>query len=173
MDSKKPASMIRHLRQKMPPMKKMPQMKKLPRLRRGKTEPNKDLAQLDHNLDRRMSASVPDIHDMRQQDAADPDMRQQYNSPSHSSPSEPGGGGSGLVMKSVAGGAGRSDAAHRTGWASQESFNGLSVEEKDSPETNYRPAGGTEPKGMMNSPDPASVEISQDNSQVQTLHLKY
>ncbi|TNN58752.1 Multiple C2 and transmembrane domain-containing protein 2 [Liparis tanakae] len=163
MDSKKPAKMLQHLRQKMPQMKKMPQMpqmKKLPRLRRGKTAPDKDLAELDHTLDHRMSASVPDIHD----------MRQQYNSPSHSSPSEPGGGGSGLVMKSVTGGAGRSDAAHRTGWASQESFDGLSVEDKDSPETNYRPAGGTEPKGMMNvySPDPASVEISKDNAQYET-----
>lgn len=179
MDSKKPG-MLQHLRQKM-----------LPHLRRGKTSPRKHLVQLEHSMDHRMSSSVPDMRDMRQEypQVSYKMHLQQYNSPSYSSPSTPlvkpagglGGGGSGLVMGVVGGGAGRSVPADCTDWASsQESFNSLCEEEdKSSLETNYRPVGGMEPEELalpemmtVYSPDPPSVEVSQDSSQVQTLHLK-
>lgn len=87
-------------------------------------------------------------------------------------------------MEAVDGGSGRSE--HRlsvpvdsTDWASsQESFNSLCEEEKSSPERIYRPAGGMEAEELalpemitVYSPEPPSVEASQDSSQVTTLHL--
>ncbi|XP_044047445.1 multiple C2 and transmembrane domain-containing protein 2-like isoform X2 [Siniperca chuatsi] len=174
MDSKKPG-MLRHLRQKM-----------LPHLRRGKM--NKSVVQLEHTMDHRMSSSVPDMRDMRQEYAhvSTSTQLQQYNSPCHSNPSTPllkpargqRGGGSGLKMGVVGGGAGRSEHALSvpsdcTDWASsQESFNNLCEEENSSPETNYRPARGMEPEELalpemmtVYSPDLPSVEVSQDSSQ--------
>ncbi|XP_070769206.1 multiple C2 and transmembrane domain-containing protein 2-like [Enoplosus armatus] len=176
MDSKK-QGMLRHLRQKM-----------LPHLRRGKTSLSKSAVQLEHAMDHRMSSSVPDMRDMRQEyPPVSPGTRpQQYNSPSYSNPSTPlvlpargpGGGGSGLKMGIVGGGAGRSEQALSvpadcTDWASsQESFNSLCEEEKSSPETNYGPARGMEPEELalpemmtVYSPDLPSVELSQDSSQ--------
>ncbi|XP_068586449.1 multiple C2 and transmembrane domain-containing protein 2-like isoform X2 [Cebidichthys violaceus] len=169
MDSKKPG-MLRHLRQKM-----------LPHLRRGKTSLSKHL-QLEHTMDHRMSSSVPDMRDMRRQypPVSSGLQVQQHTSPSYSSPSTPlveparglGGGGSGLMMRAAGGGAG-SVPADCTDWASsQESFSSLCVEEKSSPETNYRPAGVMEPEELalpemmtVYSPDPPSVEAPQDSSQ--------
>ncbi|KAM6950645.1 multiple C2 and transmembrane domain-containing protein 2 isoform 2-T2 [Lycodopsis pacificus] len=171
MDSKKPG-ILRHLRQKM-----------LPHLRRGKTSPSKHLVQLEHTMDHRMSSSVPDMRDMRRQyDPVSSSLQvQQYTSPSYSSPSTPlleparalGGEGSGLMMRAAGGGAGRSVTADCTDWASsQESFSSLCVEEKSSPETNHRPAGVMEPEELalpemmtVYSPDPPSVEVSQDSAQ--------
>lgn len=183
MDSKKPG-MLRHLRQKM-----------LPHLRRGKASLSKQLVQLEHTMDHRMSSSVPDIRDMRQEyrHVSSSTQHQQYNSPSYSNPSTPlvkparsqGGGGSGLKMGVVGGEAGRSE--HRlsvpadcTDWASsQESFTSLCEDEKSSPETDYRSARGMEPEELglpemmtVYSQDMPSVEVSQDSSQVQTLQLK-
>lgn len=183
MDSKKPG-VLRHLRQKM-----------LPHLRRGKTSPSKSHVQREHILDHRMSSSVPDMRDMRQEYAqvSSSTQLQQYNSPCYSSPSSPfvkpakglGGRGSGLKMGAVGGGVERSE--HRlsvpvdcTDWASsQESFNSLCEEEKSSPETVYRPAGGMEPEELalpevmtVYSPDLPFVQVSQDSSQVRTLPLK-
>ncbi|XP_054463618.1 multiple C2 and transmembrane domain-containing protein 2-like isoform X2 [Anoplopoma fimbria] len=170
MDSKKPG-MLRNLRQKI-----------LPQFRRGKTSPSKQLVQLEHTMDHRMSSSVPDIRHMRQEypHVSSSTQVQQYNSSSYSSPSSPHGkpvrgpegGGSGLMMRAAGGGAGRSVPADCTDWASsQESFNSLCVEENSSPEKNYRPAGGMEPEELalpemmtVYSPDP-SVEVSQDGSQ--------
>ncbi|XP_051235108.1 multiple C2 and transmembrane domain-containing protein 2 isoform X2 [Dicentrarchus labrax] len=176
MDSKKPG-MLRHLRQKM-----------LPHLRRGKTSPSKSVIQLEHAMDHRMSSSVPDMRDMRQEYAhvSSNTQLQQYNSPSYSNPSSPlvkpargpGGGGSGLKTGVAGGGAGRSE--HRlsvptdcTDWASsQESVNSLCEEEKSSLETNYRPARGMEPEELalpemmtVYSPDTPSIEVFQDSSQ--------
>ncbi|XP_074517106.1 multiple C2 and transmembrane domain-containing protein 2 isoform X2 [Sebastes fasciatus] len=176
MDSKK-HGMLRHLRQKM-----------LPHLRRGKS-PSKQLVELERTMDNRMSSSVPDMRDMRDMR----DTRQEYapaspsmllrkhKSPSYSNPTTPvvnparglGGGGSGLMMGVVGGGAGRSVPADCTDWASsQESFNSIYVEEKSSPETNYRSARGMEPEELglpemmtVYSPDTPSVEVSQDSSQ--------
>lgn len=174
MDSKKPG-MLRHLRQKM-----------LPHLRRDKT--SKSAVQREHTMDHRMSSSVPDIRVMRQEcvHVSSSPQLPQYNSPSYSNPSTPlvkaaRGGGSGLKMGVVGGGAEGSE--HRlsvptdcTDWASsQESFNSLGEEEKSSPETNYRPARGMEPEELalpemmtVYSPDLPPVEVSQDGSQVQT-----
>ncbi|XP_050932350.1 LOW QUALITY PROTEIN: multiple C2 and transmembrane domain-containing protein 2-like [Lates calcarifer] len=176
MDSKKPG-MLRHLRQKM-----------LPHLRRGKTSPTKPMDQLDHPMDHRMSSSVPDMRDMRQEYARiSPSAQlQQYNTPCYSSPNTPlvkpsrgqEGGGSGLNMGVVGGEAGRSE--HRlsvptdcTDWASsQESFTSLSEMEKSSPESNYRPARGMEPEELglpemmtVYSPDYPSAFVSQDSTQ--------
>ncbi|KAF1392383.1 hypothetical protein PFLUV_G00027280 [Perca fluviatilis] len=172
MDSKKPG-MLRHLRQKM-----------LPHLRRDKTSPGKHLVQLEHPMDHRMSSSVPDMRNMRQHEYAPVSSSmqpQQYDSPSYSNPCSPlvrparglGGGGSGLTMGVVGGGVGRSVPADCTDWASShESFSSLCDEDKSSPETTCRPPRGMEPEELglpemmtVYSPDPPSVEVSQDSSQ--------
>ncbi|KAI4830776.1 hypothetical protein KUCAC02_002389 [Chaenocephalus aceratus] len=128
MDSKKPG-MLRHLRQKM-----------MPHLRRAKPNQSKHVLQLDNTLDHRMSASVPDIRNMRQEYAhlSSVPQLQQYNSPSFSNPSTPlvqsgrgqGEGGGGLLIGVYDGEAGRSVPADCTDWASShESFNSLCGEE--------------------------------------------
>ncbi|KAG7236961.1 hypothetical protein INR49_032968 [Caranx melampygus] len=179
MDSKKPG-VLHHLRQKM-----------LPHLRRGKTSLSKPVSQFEHMLDNRMSSSVPDMRDMRQEYARVSASRplQQYNSPSYSNPSTPHvkssrgkvGGGSGLNLGVVDGGTGRSE--HRlsvptdcTDWASsQESFSSLFEVERSTLETNYRSAMGMEPEELalpemmtVYSPDSPSVEGSQSNSQYES-----
>ncbi|KAM9366890.1 multiple C2 and transmembrane domain-containing protein 2 isoform 2-T2 [Symphorus nematophorus] len=172
MDSKKPG-VLRHLRHKM-----------LPHLRRGKTSPSKSVVQLEHTMDHRMSSSVPDMRDMRQEypHVSSTTRLQQYNSPSYSNPSSPfvkpsrhlggggGEGGSGLKMGSE----------HRLSvpadcpdWASsQESFNSFCEEEMSSPETIYSPSRGMEAEELalpemmtVYSSDPPSVEVPQDSSQ--------
>ncbi|KAK5874492.1 hypothetical protein PBY51_019432 [Eleginops maclovinus] len=171
MDSKKP-SMLRHLRQKM-----------MPHLRRGKPNQSKHLLQPGHTLDHRMSSSVPDMRDMTQEFAhiSSVPKLQQNNTPSFSNPSTPlvqsdrgqGGGGGGLLMGVYDGEAGRSVPADCTDWASsQESFNSLCGEEKSSPEAKYRAPGVMEPEELglpemmtVYSPEPPSVEVSQDSSQ--------
>ncbi|KAM8763148.1 multiple C2 and transmembrane domain-containing protein 2 isoform 2-T2 [Acanthopagrus schlegelii] len=181
MDSKKPG-VLRNLRQKM-----------LPNLLRSKKSPSKSPVHLEHTMDHRMSSSVPDIRYMRHDFShvcSSPPL-QQHNAPSYSSPSSPlvkpkrglAGGGSGLRMEAVGGGSGRSE--HRlsvpvdsTDWASsQESFNSLCDEDKSSPETIYRPVGGMEAEELalpemitVYSPDPPSVEVSQDSSQSEMGH---
>ncbi|KAF0043554.1 hypothetical protein F2P81_004891 [Scophthalmus maximus] len=175
MDSKKPG-ILQHLR------------KKLPHLRRDKTSPNKQVARLKHAVDHRMSSSVPDMRDMRQEYASISSSSQlrQYNTPSYSSPSTPlvklsgsqKGGGSGLSMGLGSEGVGRSEhqvsvPADCTDWASsQESFNSLCEEEKNSPDSNYRPARGMEPEELglpemmtVYSPHFPTVGDSQDSSQ--------
>ncbi|XP_042340112.1 multiple C2 and transmembrane domain-containing protein 2-like isoform X2 [Plectropomus leopardus] len=171
MDSKKPG-VLQHLRQKM-----------LPHLRRGKMSPSKKPVLPEHSMDHRMSSSVPDMRDMRQEYAQTTYRThfQQYDSTYYSNPSTPlvkpvrglGGGRSGLTMGEVGGGAGRSVPADYTDWASsQDSFNSICEEEKSPTETNYRPARGMEPEELalpemmtVYSPDPPSVEASQDSSQ--------
>ncbi|KAA8595992.1 hypothetical protein FQN60_011283 [Etheostoma spectabile] len=172
MDSKKPG-MLRHLREKM-----------MPHLRRDKTSLGKHLVQLEHAMDHRMSSSVPDMRNMRQQEYAPVSSSrqpQQYDSPSYSNPSSPfvrpaqglGVGGSGRIMGVVGGGAGRSVPADCPDWASShESFSSLCDEEKSSPEMTCRPPRGMEPEELalpemmtVYSPDPPSVEVSQDSSQ--------
>nr|XP_046258857.1 multiple C2 and transmembrane domain-containing protein 2 isoform X2 [Scatophagus argus] len=176
MDSKKPG-VLRHFRQKV-----------LPHFRRGKTSASKSPVLLEHTMDHRMSSSVPDMRYMRQEytHVSSSTRLQQYNSPSYSSPSSPlvkparglAGGGSGLKVGPVGGGAERSE--HRlsvpvdsTDWASsQESFNSLCEEEKSSSESNYRIVRGMEPEELalpemmtVYSPDVPSLEVSQDDSQ--------
>lgn len=166
----------------------------MPHLLRSKKSSSKSPVHLEHTMDHRMSSSVPDIRYMRHEYShvcSSPPL-QQYNAPSYSSPSSPlvkpdrrlAGGGSGLRMEAVDGGSGRSE--HRlsvpvdsTDWASsQESFNSLCEEEKSSPERIYRPAGGMEAEELalpemitVYSPEPPSMDASQDSSQVTTLHL--
>lgn len=179
MESKKPG-ILRHLRQKM-----------LPHLRRGKTSSSKAVVHLEHTMDQRMSSSVPDMRDMRQEYLHVPSSThlQQYNTPSYSNPSTPllkpaRGGGSGLRMGVAGVGAGRSEQrlnvpADCTDWASsQESFSSLCQEENSSPESNYRPERGMEPEELalpeimtVYNPELPSVEVSQDSSQVQKLHI--
>ncbi|XP_034727110.1 multiple C2 and transmembrane domain-containing protein 2-like isoform X2 [Etheostoma cragini] len=172
MDSKKPG-MLRHLREKM-----------MPHLRRDKTGLGKHLVQQEHTMDHRMSSSVPDMRNMRQHDYAPVSSSrqpQQYDSPSYSNPSSPlvrpahglGAGGSGRTMGVVGGRAGRSQPADCPDWASShESFSSLCDEEKSSPETTCRPPRGMEPEELalpemmtVYSPDPPSLEVSQDSSQ--------
>lgn len=180
MDSKKPG-MLRHLRQKM-----------LPKLLRGKT--SKAGTHLENVLDHRMSASVPDIRDMRQEFLRIPpsSVHQQYNNPSYSNPSTPllkparglRGSGSGLKIGVAGGAARRSEQTLNvptdcTDWApSQESFSSFCQEEKGSPESIYSPARGMEPEELdlpemmtVYTPDLPPVEVSQDVSQVQKLHV--
>ncbi|KAM8894633.1 multiple C2 and transmembrane domain-containing protein 2 isoform 2-T3 [Spinachia spinachia] len=162
MDPKKPGK-LQQLRQRM-----------MPHLRRGKTSPSK---RLEPTMDHRMSSSVPDMRDARQQHAP---VRpgaplQQYTPPSYSSPStpllqpaeSPGGGGSGLVMR-----AGRRVRADCPDWASsQESFSSLCVEDKRL-ETHHRAGGGIEPEELalpemmtVYSPETPSEEAPQDSAQ--------
>ncbi|XP_034426718.1 multiple C2 and transmembrane domain-containing protein 2 isoform X1 [Hippoglossus hippoglossus] len=174
MDSKKPG-MLHHLRKKL-------------HLRRDKSSSNKEVAHLQHAMDHRMSSSVPDMRNMRQEYASissSPQL-QHFNTTSYSNPSTPlvilsrsqKRAGSGLNMGVVGEGVGRSEhrlsvAADCTDWASsQESFNSLGEVEENSPETNYRPARGMEPEELglpemmtVYSPDHPSVEISEDSSQ--------
>ncbi|XP_034089635.1 multiple C2 and transmembrane domain-containing protein 2 isoform X1 [Gymnodraco acuticeps] len=171
MDSKKPG-MLRHLRQKM-----------MPHLRRAKPNQSKHVLQLDNTLDHRMSASVPDMRNMRQEYAhlsAVPQL-QQYNSPSFSNPSTPlvqsgrgqGEGGGGLLIGVYDGEAGRSVPADCTDWASShESFNSLCGEENSSPEAKHIAPGVMEPEELglpemmtVYSPEPPPLEVSQDSSQ--------
>lgn len=183
MDSKKPG-VLHHLRQKM-----------LPHLRRGKASLSKPTSRLEHMLDNRMSSSVPDIRDMRQEYARTSTSRplQQYNTHSYSNPSTPRvkstrgkeGGRSGLTLGGVDGGAGRGE--HRQSMStdctdlasSQESFSSFCEVERSALETNYRPARGMEPEELalpemmtVYSADPPCVEGSQPSSQVQTLYVK-
>nr|XP_019935884.1 PREDICTED: multiple C2 and transmembrane domain-containing protein 2-like isoform X2 [Paralichthys olivaceus] len=175
MDSKKP-SMLHHLRKKM-----------LPHLRRDKTSPNKEVAHLQHAMDHRMSSSVPDMRNMRQEYAgisSSPQV-QQYT-PSYSNPSTPlvmlsrsqKRAGSGLNMRVVGAEVGRSEhilnvPADCTDWASsQESCNSLGEVEKNSPDTHYGPVRGMEPEELVlpemmtvYSPDHPSVDILEDSSQ--------
>ncbi|XP_037309460.2 multiple C2 and transmembrane domain-containing protein 2-like isoform X1 [Pungitius pungitius] len=166
MDPKKPGK-LQQLRQRM-----------LPHLRRGKTSPSKPLGHLEPAMDHRMSSSVPDVRDVRQQQARAPAGArvQQHAAACHSSPSTPlleaargpAGGGSGLGLQGARGGAGRSVHADCTDWASsQESFNSLCVEDKRL-ETQQRPAGGLEPEELA-LPEVMAVggaeEVSQDSAQ--------
>ncbi|XP_070703279.1 multiple C2 and transmembrane domain-containing protein 2-like isoform X2 [Pempheris klunzingeri] len=174
MDSKKPG-MLRNLRQKM-----------LPHFRLGKM--SKHFVPLEHTMDHRMSSSVPDMRNMRQEYAhvSSSVQVQQCNSPSYSSPSSPlarpargpTGGGSGPKMGVVSLESGRSEhrlsvPADSTDWASsQESLSCLCDEEKGSPERNYRSARGMEPEELglpemmtVYSPDVPSVDVSQDSTQ--------
>lgn len=179
MESKKPG-MLRHLRQRM-----------LPHLRRGKTSSNKQRVQLEHTMDSRMSSSVPDMRDMRKEYApVSCSTQQEYSSTYYSNPSSPlvkparsyGGDGSGLKMEVVGGEAERSEhrlsvPADSVDWASsQESFNS---ENRFSLEGNSRSAWSMEPEELalpevmtVYSPHFPSDGISQDSSQVQTVHLK-
>lgn len=181
MDSKKPG-MLRHLRQKM-----------LPHLRRSKTGQSKLPLHAEQTMDYRMSSSVPDVRDMRYSHGSSSTHLQQYSSPSYSSPSSPfvkvargPRGGSGLKLEPAGGVAGRSE--HRlsvpidsTDWASsQESFNSPCEEEKEEKttylEASSKFARGMEPEELalpemmtVYSPELPSAEVSQDDSQVQTI----
>uniref|UniRef100_UPI0037E9954D multiple C2 and transmembrane domain-containing protein 2-like isoform X1 n=1 Tax=Semicossyphus pulcher TaxID=241346 RepID=UPI0037E9954D len=180
MDSKKPG-MLRHLRQKM-----------MPHFRRDKTSPNKLAVQPEHSMDHRMSSSVPDMRNMRQEYSpiSHSAQLQRLNSPCYSNPSSPlvkparrvgGGGRSGLRTEGE--GAGWSEHSLSvptdcTDWASsQESFNSVYEEEKSSPETYYRAARGMEPEELglpemmtVYSPDPPSAGVSKDSLQSDDLN---
>ncbi|XP_060890843.1 multiple C2 and transmembrane domain-containing protein 2 isoform X1 [Labrus mixtus] len=170
MDSKKPG-VLRNLRQRM-----------MPHLRRDK---------LAVQLEPRMSSSVPDMRNMRQEDAHMSSRMelQPYNSPSYSSPSSPvikparspggGGGGSGLRREGGRGGGGGSGLRREGGrdctdWASsQESF----VSEEETSESTCRASWGMEPEELglpemmtVYSPDPPSAGVSKDNSQNEDLN---
>lgn len=179
MDSKK-SGVLHHLRQKM-----MPHL-------RGKLSPSKQVAQLAHSMDHRMSSSVPDMRDMKQEYARVPSSTQlqQYSKYSRSNPSTPPsksagharlkGGRSGLEVSAEA-----KRSEHRlsmpTDWeSSQESFSSVSGEERSFQETVCRPAQGMEPEELalpemmtVYAPDVPAAEVSPDSSQVQELHLTH
>ncbi|KAM9860593.1 multiple C2 and transmembrane domain-containing protein 2 [Aulostomus maculatus] len=169
MDSKKPG-VLHHLRRKM-----------LPSLRRGKKSPSKSVLHLEHAMDHRMSSSVPDMRDMMPEypRVSSSTHLQQYNTPSHSSPSTPlvkparglREGGSGLQVGVAGGGVGRSE--HRlsvpadcTDWASSQES--VCEEQKNSLELNYVVSRGMEPEELalpemmtVYSGEPAPVEASR------------
>ncbi|XP_029980670.1 multiple C2 and transmembrane domain-containing protein 2 isoform X2 [Sphaeramia orbicularis] len=178
MDSKKPG-MLKHLRMKVQPL--------IPGLRRGKASSTKPVVRLEHPLDHRISSSVPDMRDMRQEyvRVSSNAQLQQCDILSYSSPSTPlnkpggaqGGGGSGLKMGAVATAAGRSEhrlsvPADNTDWASsQESLTSFCEDERSSVELTYRSTRGMEPEELalpemmtVYSPD-TSAEMSKDNPQ--------
>lgn len=183
MESKKPG-VLEHLRHKM-----------LPHLRRGKTSPSKMLMQLSNSKDHRMSSSVPDIRDVRQVSShvSSSKQLQTYSSHFFSTPSStlqpPGlaaGDGSGLQMGPGGRAAGWSEyrlsaPVDCIDWASsQESFSGLCKDEQSSLERNNRIPGDMEPEELAlpektpaYTPTSTPLELSQDNSQVQLLHLPH
>ncbi|XP_029953736.1 multiple C2 and transmembrane domain-containing protein 2-like isoform X2 [Salarias fasciatus] len=143
MDSKKPG-VLRQLRHKM-----------LPRLRRGKASSAKSAVPTEHALDQRMSASVPDMRDMRQEYARGSSGTRRA-APGSSTPTTPpaevdghrGGGGRAVVPGGVRGAAQRTEnrlsvPTDTWDWASsQESFG--TAEEQ----THRRPEGGMEPEEL-------------------------
>lgn len=178
MDSKKPSSgMLRHLRQKM-----------LPRFRRGKA--NKLPVELDPSLDYRMSASVPDVRDMKQAFTRSPPrpraLQPDFSSyRSHFSPlvKPPGGATeSGSGLKSTLSGHVTRRSEHRlsapldcTDWASsQELFQGLAEDKRSSSGSNRRIPASMEPEEQVQAEmmpaiaDPPPQETSQETPQVRT-----
>lgn len=179
MDSKKPSSgMLRHLRQKM-----------IPRFRRGKT--NKLPVELDPSLDYRMSASVPDMRDMKQAFARSPSGSRalQPDLPSYRSPISPlvkppgGATESGSGLRSTLSGHVTRRSEHRlsapldcSDWASsQELFHDLGEDKRSSSGSNRRIPASMEPKEqaqpemtMPTNADPPRQETSRDTPQVQT-----
>ncbi|XP_047437071.1 multiple C2 and transmembrane domain-containing protein 2-like isoform X2 [Mugil cephalus] len=175
MDSKK-TGMLRHLRHKM-----------LPHLRRSKM--SKLDGQMDHSSDHRISSSVPDVRDMKQEYPRGSSVaRLQQNVSSYSNPSTPlvrsarrqGGAGSGLNtgLGGSSGETRRSEPrlnvpADCIDWASsQESFSSLCGEERSSADTYYRSVQGMEPEELampetmhIYNPDVPSLDTSQDSSQ--------
>ncbi|KAM4744075.1 LOW QUALITY PROTEIN: multiple C2 and transmembrane domain-containing protein 2-like [Anableps anableps] len=157
--------------------------KVLPRFHRGKTSPTKHSLQPNHIMDNRMSNSVPDIRNMRQEDDHITSSRQSHlhNSPSHNNVSlllDRKPGGSGLQVP----GAGakkseyrRSMPADSIDWAfSQESVNGYYGEERSSMETQQRVVSGMEPEELalpeiitVYNPDGTAEDVSPDNTQVE------
>ncbi|CAN9506874.1 unnamed protein product [Ophioblennius macclurei] len=137
MDSKKP-SVLRHLRHKM-----------LPHMRRGKASSAKSTILTAYTMDQRVSASVPDMRNVRQEYAwvSSGIQAQQYTMPSSSTPSTTlaqGGSGQALNLGGVRVAAERSVKrlsvpADATDWAlAEESLN--TAEKK----THYRPVRGME-----------------------------
>lgn len=153
--------------------------------------PSKLDAQLDHGMDHRISSSVPDVRDMKQEYARGSSkarLQQNTSIHSYSNPSTPlvrqarcqGGAGSGLNTGVVGSEHRLSVPTDCIDWASsQESVNSLCGEEKSSAETYYRPVHGMEPEELampemmsIYSSDMPSVDPSQDSSQVRVLLLK-
>lgn len=181
MESKKPG-VLQHLRHKM-----------LPRLRRGKTGSSKLPMQLSNSMDHRMSSSVPDIRNVRQVSSrvSSSTQLQMYSSHFLSTPSStlkppglPAGDGSGLQMGPGGRVAGWSEyrlsaPVDCTDWASsQESFSGLCKDEQSSLGRNNTIPGDMEPEELAPpettpaySQTSTPLELSQDSSQVQLLHL--
>ncbi|XP_007549154.1 multiple C2 and transmembrane domain-containing protein 2 isoform X1 [Poecilia formosa] len=156
--------------------------KVLPRLRRGKTSPTKHVLQPNHIMDNRMSTSVPDIRDMRQEyeRVASSTQPHLYNSQNHNSISsqlDRRAGGSGLQVPSAANKSvyRRSMPADTTDWDfSQEAVNGFSGEETISMETQQRAVSGMEPEELalpeimtVYSPDGPAEDSSPDNTQAE------
>ncbi|XP_015230654.1 PREDICTED: multiple C2 and transmembrane domain-containing protein 2-like isoform X1 [Cyprinodon variegatus] len=154
--------------------------KVLPRLHLGKTHLPKRSHKPNHLMDSRMSTSVPDISNMRQEPVASSMQAHLQNSASHSTLSSLSprreGGGSGLQVP----GAGAKKAEHRrsmpaecTEWAfSEESVNGFCGEERILMEAKQKAVLGIEPEELalpemmtVYSPDIPKEELSPDNSQ--------
>ncbi|KAM9409679.1 multiple C2 and transmembrane domain-containing protein 2-like isoform 2-T3 [Pholidichthys leucotaenia] len=177
MDSKK-QGMLKHFQQKM-----------LPHFRRSKRSSTKSPVHLEPTMEYRVhSASVPDMRNMRQEYAHISPIRQLNlsNAPSYSDPSSPlhrsdrspEGGGSGITMRAVPEGAGRSEyrlsvPVDCTDWAaSQESITSFGREDNISVDTYQRPARGMEPEELalpemmtVYTPESPSTEVSPDSPQ--------
>ncbi|KAM4597018.1 multiple C2 and transmembrane domain-containing protein 2 isoform 2-T2 [Fundulus diaphanus] len=155
----------------------------LPHLHRGKTSPTKHTLQPNPFLDNRMSTSVPDIRNMRQEPDRVTSRTQAhlYNSSSHNSVSsllDREGVGSGLQVP----GAGTKKSEHRRSmpadckdWTfSQEVVSGFCGEERSSMETQQGNVSGMEPEELalpeimtVYNPDTPAEEPSPDNTQAE------
>ncbi|XP_034041068.1 multiple C2 and transmembrane domain-containing protein 2 isoform X2 [Thalassophryne amazonica] len=180
MDSKKP-SVLRQLRLRVHP--------KLPHFRRNKEIINKPVVQLERTMDHRMSASVPDMRDMKHDysQMSSSVRHPQYNMPDYSDHSnslcEPDTyqteGGSSLNMK--LGGSNRKGEErlsmpvdYTDSVSSHESHSDVCENEEEMEEgsSNQRPAWDIEPEELalpemmtIYSPEPFTVEGPQDDSQ--------
>ncbi|KAM6942732.1 multiple C2 and transmembrane domain-containing protein 2 [Xenentodon cancila] len=168
MDSKK--SVLHHLRQKM-----------LPHIR-GKGKP---VVQLTQSMDHRMSSSVPDMRNMKQEfpDVSSSSQLQQYSKSSHSNPSTPPTkpvghsrlreGRSGLEVSGEAKKSEHRLSMPKDWYSSQDSFgSNVCEEEKIFQETLSKPAQGMEPEELalpemmtVYSPDAPARDVSPVSSQ--------
>ncbi|XP_023188110.1 multiple C2 and transmembrane domain-containing protein 2-like isoform X1 [Xiphophorus maculatus] len=158
--------------------------KVLPHLHRGKKSPTKHVLQPNHIMDNRMSTSVPDIRDMRQEyeRVASSTQPHLYSSQNHDSVSplvDRRTGGSGLLVPSAADKRvhRRSMPADCTDWDfSQEAVNGFRGEETSSMETQQRAVSGMEPEELalpeimtVYTPDGPAEDASPDSTQAEMI----
>ncbi|XP_044000185.1 multiple C2 and transmembrane domain-containing protein 2-like isoform X1 [Gambusia affinis] len=156
--------------------------KVLPRLHKSKKSSTKHVLQPNHIMDNRMSTSVPDVRDMRQEyervaASTQPHLHNSQNHGSVSSLLDRQTGGSGLQVPSAANKSvhRRSMPADCIDWDfSQEAVNGFRGEEMSSMETQQRAVSGMEPEELVlpeimtvYTPDGPAEDVSPDSTQAE------
>ncbi|XP_054916030.1 multiple C2 and transmembrane domain-containing protein 2 isoform X2 [Poeciliopsis prolifica] len=156
--------------------------KVLPHLHKSKKSSTKHVLQPNNIMDNRMSTSVPDVRDMRQEyervaSSMQPHLYNSQNYNSVSSLLDREAGGSGLQVPSIANKSihRRSMPADCTDWDfSQEAVNGFCGEKTNSMETQQRAVSGMEPEELalpeimtVYTPDGPAEDASPDSTQAE------